>query len=185
MALILVRPLYRIHYHGRKNLPKGAFILASDHISYFDPLSLGMGIRRRIFFMAKSELFTAHGSFAAGFLRACGVFPVKRLSADKQSADKALMHLARGRIVGIFPQGGIVRGKREFSPKAGAALLAARAGVPLVPVHISAPKGIAPFRRIDITAGEPLYAEDGSLRAARRLNERYIAAMRIISEESK
>lgn len=185
MALILVRPLYRIHYHGRKNLPKGAFILASDHISYFDPLSLGMGIRRRIFFMAKSELFTAHGSFAAGFLRACGVFPVKRSSADKHSADTALMHLARGRIVGIFPQGGIVRGNKSFSPKAGAALLAARAGVPLVPAYISAPNGIAPFRRIDITIGEPLYAEGGSLRAARRLNERYIAAMRALSEESK
>ena len=166
-------------------LPRGAFVLASNHISYFDPVSLGMGIRKRIFFMAKSELFTAHGRFAAGFLRVCGVFPVKRSSADKDSADTALSHLERDRIVGIFPQGGIVRGNKSFSPKAGAALLAARAGVPLVPVYISAPKGIAPFRRIDITIGESLYAKDGSLRGARILNERYAAAMRTISEESK
>ena len=54
-----------------------------------------------------------------------------------------------------------------------------------MPAYISAPNGIAPFRRIDITIGEPLYAEGGSLRAARRLNERYIAAMRALSEESK
>ena len=117
MALVLVRPFYRIHYRGRGKLPKGAFILASNHISYFDPLSLGIGIRRRIFFMAKSELFTGHGIFASGFLKACGVFPVKRSSADKGSADIALRHLYKGRIVGIFPQGGIVRDSGSFRCK--------------------------------------------------------------------
>lgn len=185
MALILIRPFYRIHCTGRHNLPKGAFILASNHISYFDPVALGMSIRRRIFFMAKSELFTEHGVFAAGFLKACGVFPVKRSSADKSSADKAFCHLSKGRIVGIFPQGGIVRGCKEFSPKAGAALLAVKAKVPLVPVYIDAPKGTAPFCRINIKIGKPLYAEDDSLRSARRLNNGYKDAVEKLSEENK
>ena len=185
MALVLVRPFYRIHYRGRGKLPQGAFILASNHISYFDPLSLGMGIRRRIFFMAKSELFTGHGIFASGFLKACGVFPVKRSSADKGSADIALRHLYKGRIVGIFPQGGIVRDSGSFSPKAGAALLAAKAAVPVVPVFIYAPKGVAPFRRIDVKIGEPLRAEDDSLRSARKRNKELADAVRKLSEEIK
>ncbi len=183
IALILVRPFFRIKYLGRNNLPKGGFILASVHLSYFDPVCLGMGIGRKIFFMAKSELFTEHGFLAGGFLRLCGVFPVKRTSADKGSIDKASELLSRGRIVGIFPQGGIVRGGKSFSPKAGAALLAAKSGVPLVPVHISAPKGIRPFAGITVRIGKPIYSADETLSAARELNKRLKNTIQELSEE--
>ena len=181
LSYIFVRPFYRIKYFGRNNVPEGAFVLASNHISYFDPLCLGMGFRRQIFFMAKSGLFEDHGALAGAFLRSCGVFPVVRGSADVTAVSRAEELLEMGKIVGIFPQGGIRRAEDGFEPKAGAALLAARKGVPLLPVFISVKGRIRPFARIKVAIGRPLFAEDASLRAARELNRRLISEMRSVS----
>lgn len=130
-----------------------------------------MGLRRKIFFMAKSEFFTEHGKFVRRFFRVCGVFPVKRGSADTASVDTASGLLKKGRVVGIFPQGGIFP-LNEFEPKAGAALLAAKNNVPIVPVSIFAEERIRPFTKITVRFGEPLFSEGGTLRDARRLNKR-------------
>lgn len=130
-----------------------------------------MGLRRKIFFMAKSEFFTNHGWFIRCFFRVCGVFPVKRGSADTVSVDTASGLLKKGRVVGIFPQGGIFP-LNEFEPKAGAALLAARNSVPILPVSVFAEKRIRPFTRITVRFGEPLFSDGSSLRDARLLNKR-------------
>ena len=185
LSFVFVRPFYRIKYSGRKNLPKGAFVLASNHVSYFDPVCLGMGFPRKIFFMAKSELFGGRRSFAGTFLRLCGVFPVVRSTADRGAVDRASRLLQKGRIVGVFPQGGIRRGTKSFEPKAGAALLAARNGVPLLPVLIRTNGRIRPFARIYVSIGEPLCAVDGSLGAARDLNRRYRDIITRMSEEKQ
>ena len=159
LSFVLVRPFYRIKYIGRENVPKGAFVLASNHISYFDPVCLGMGFRRKIWFMAKSELFTDHGAFAGAFLRLCGVFPVARSSADKCAVDKASEHLHRGRIVGVFPQGGIRRDGQAFEPKAGAAKKKKK--------------------------NSPALAKDDTLKSARELNRRFKAQINKMSEEEQ
>ncbi|MBQ9460354.1 MAG: 1-acyl-sn-glycerol-3-phosphate acyltransferase [Clostridia bacterium] len=183
LSFVLVRPFYRIKYNGKANVPKGAFVLASNHISYFDPICLGMGFRRKIWFMAKSELFTNHGAFAGTFLRLCGVFPVVRSSADKGAVDKASELLHKGKIVGVFPQGGIRRDGQPFEPKAGAALLAAKNCVPLLPVLIKAEGKIRPFSKISVTIGEAVFPTDDSLKGARELNRRFKAQINKMSEE--
>ena len=128
-----------------------------------------MGVRRKIFFMAKSELFTDHGRLAGAFLKICGVFPVKRGTADTASVDRASELLEKGRIVGIFPQGGIFRSD-AFVPKAGAALLATKNHVPIVPVSVFSEGRVRPFAKITVRFGEPVFSEGSSLRDARRLN---------------
>ena len=183
LSFVFMRPFCRIKYTGRKNVPKGAFVLASTHVSYFDPICLGMGFSRKIWFMAKSELFESRIPFAGVFLRMCGVFPVVRSSADRGAVDRASQLLQKKKIVGIFPQGGIRKGNTAFEPKAGAALLAARNGVPLLPVFIRPHGRIRPFARITVSIGEPLFAADASLKGARDLNRRFRAQINMMSEE--
>ena len=86
--------------------------------------------------MAKSELFDDHGKLFAWLLKSVGTFPVARGSADKSAVLKAEKLLDDGCIVGIFPQGKIVNDETSFKIKAGASLLAMRAGVPIIPVSI-------------------------------------------------
>ena len=183
--MIIIRPFVRIRYSGRENLPRGAFVLCANHLSRFDPVCLGLGCRRQIRFMAKSELFTDYSPLIRLFLSACGVFAVRRGSADAAAAQKASNLLKRGRIVGIFPQGGIVPLSQGFEPKAGAALLASRNGVPLVPVSIAVRGRIRPFVRMTVCFGQPLVPEGSSLREARLLNRRLKTQIQNSLEENQ
>lgn len=184
MAQVIIRPFYRIRIVGREHLPSGAFVLCANHISYFDPVCLGLTLRRPVRFMAKEELFRCGRGIAGLFLRLCGVFPVKRSSADTASVNTAFRLLEKGKIVGIFPQGGIVREERSpVRTKGGAALLVTKAQVPLVPVSIYAEGRIRPFVRITVRVGCPLTAEGASLRDARKLNQRLQASLQALWEE--
>ena len=181
LAQVFVRPLYRIRVVGREHIPAGAFVLCANHISYFDPVCLALSLHRPIRFMAKAELFACGGGLAGMFLKLCGVFPVKRSHADTASVDTAFGLLQRRQIVGIFPQGGIVRTvPLTVHTKGGAALLAAKAQTPLLPVVIYAEERIRPFVKLTVRFGEPLTAEGTSLRAARGLNQRLQASLQLL-----
>ena len=172
MALILVRPFYRINYIGKNNIPKhNAVVLCSNHRSFFDPLAISFGVRRNIYFMAKSEFFTDSGIFVKFFMKLCGVFPVKRESSDLGSVNTAAQLLSKNKIVGIFPQGKIVK-DGTFEPKSGAALLAVKNQTPVLPVSIDFEGSIRPFSKITVTFGNLIPPpKDTSLKAARGLTK--------------
>ena len=134
--------------------------------------------------MAKSELFTRHGLFVKVFFQLCGVFPVQRSRADKAAVDTASQLLQNGKIVGIFPQGGIVKKDSPIRTKAGAALLAVKMQVPIWPVVIDTQKRIGPFTRMTVRFGQPLIPDkDDSLRSARNLNQCLQTALQTLWEE--
>ncbi len=133
--------------------------------------------------MAKSEFFTEHGFFVRTFFTMCGVFPVRRSSADTVSVNKASLLLKKGKIIGIFPQGGIVRNIPPIRTKAGAALLSAKSRTPLLPAVIYTEGNVRPFVRITVRFGQPMTADDGSLRAARILNQRLQTELQKLWEE--
>ena len=179
---MLVRPWFRIRYIGREHIPKGAFVLASNHVSYFDPLCLGFGFWCTLHFMAKSELFECHGKFVGWFLRSCGVFPVRRNTVDTDSISYAADLLKHGKAIAVFPQGGIVK-EQGFTPKAGAAMLSARCKVPLLPVSICRKNGFRLFRKITVRIGEPLFPEDETLKSARQMNKALKQTIQAFLEE--
>ena len=170
----MIRPFIRIRYIGTENIPeKGRVILCSNHVSYFDPVALSMGIRRKIFYMAKSEFFTDHGFAVKYFFRSCGVFPVKRNSYDLKAVNSAEELLKNDRIVGIFPQGGISTNRKSFLPKAGAALLAVKTATAVIPASIYFEGKLKPFFRITIRFGKKLLPpKDTSLKSARMFSEK-------------
>jgi len=113
----------------------GPFLLASNHISHFDPPVITSMLPFKIDWMAVVELF--QHPLAAAYFRSVDAFPTDRSKADIGAVRTALARLHRGHVVGIYPEGGIRDGARSVlggAPlKPGAAALAQMAGVPIVP----------------------------------------------------
>src|SRR5439155_6518229 len=103
----------QVNVVGRQNLShEGAFLLAANHINHFDPLILSAVVRRKIDWMAMAEFFTR--PFIGFALRAVDAFPAERDRADRATIRNAIGRLRQGRIVGIFPEGGIRDGSRSL-----------------------------------------------------------------------
>lgn len=150
----VLRVLRRWEVHGAENLPlTGGIVIISNHVSYWDPVVIGCAIRRRIFFMAKAQLFRI--PVFSTIITALGAFPVRREGADREAIRTALEHLARERVVGIFPEG--TRSKTDTLLKAnnGAALVALKGQVPILPVAVIGTRGV--FGKVRVRFGQPLY----------------------------
>src|SRR5436190_1007644 len=129
----------RIYVIGRENAERvGGFLLASNHISHFDPLIISSVVRRKIDWMAMAEFFPM--PIVGPFLRAVDAFPAERDRADRKTILTAIERLRKDRIVGVFPEGGIRDGANSLLQgarlRAGASTLAHIAGVPIVPCVI-------------------------------------------------
>ncbi len=123
---------------GRENIPKDKnFILVSNHTSNLDPPLLGVSSKIFLGYMAKEELFK--NKFFGGLISRLGAFPVSRGGGDIAAIKTALRLLKEGRSMVIFPEGGRSRTKGMLRKgKSGAALIATKANVGLLPVGISA-----------------------------------------------
>ena len=133
----VVNPMLRLYFrgqvHGIENVPcKGPLIVVANHASDFDPPIVSCAVRRPVSYMAKEELFKV--PVLAPAIRAYGAYPVKRGSADRSAIRAALQQLDNGWAVGIFLQGSRTPDGRIPSPKLGAALIAAKAQAPLLPL---------------------------------------------------
>jgi len=186
----------RIHVIGRENANRaGGFLLASNHISHFDPFLIGLRVRRKIDWMTMAEFFRPP---ALGFfLRSIDAFPAERDRADLKTIRTAIDRLKNGRIVGIFPEGGIRNGECSLlegaSLRAGAATLAQIADVPIVPCVILgtdrfySKKQWLPFRRtpVWIAFGKPISAsaELQKSEARERIKSELAAAFRNLYAE--
>ena len=127
----------KIVYFG--NPPSGTgYILASNHISHFDPPFLGSRFRRYVDWMAMEELFRNRAS--ALLMEALCAFKVRRDGTDRTGIRTAVKRLAEGRVVGVFPEGGIRAGEGSVLEGApmwpGASALAVLSGKPIVPAVI-------------------------------------------------
>src|SRR5207253_8568364 len=125
-----------VHVVRRENANRaGGFLLATNHISHFDPFIISSVVRRKIDWMAMAEFFPI--PLLGHFLRAVDAFPADRHRADRTTIRTAIERLKHGRIVGVFPEGGIRDGARsllEGAPmRPGASTLAHIASAPIVP----------------------------------------------------
>lgn len=120
---------------GRNNVPKkGAFIFASNHSSYLDPIILGTSICRRLNYMARSELFEER--FLGWALPRINTFPVSRGKGDLAAIRQALGILDRGLPLVMFPEGTRSEDNMLKKAKPGVGFIAAKSRVPVVPAYI-------------------------------------------------
>ena len=178
----------RVHVVRGKNANhNGGFLLAANHISHFDPFIISSVVPRKIDWMAMAEFFPLP---LLGFLlRAVDAFPADRNRADRATIRSAIERLKNGRIVGLFPEGGIRNGARsllEGAPlRPGPSTLAHIAGVPILPCVIVGSDRLyskerwLPLRRtpIWIAFGNPIkHFPDLEKSTARACIERELAA---------
>lgn len=150
----LVLLLRRWEVSGAENLPPtGGVVLVSNHISYWDPVVVGCAIKRKIHYMAKSELFKI--PILSQVIRALGAFPVRRDRSDRTAIRTAVQHLAEGRVIGLFPEGTRSHTGELLKPNPGAVMLAQKAGVPVLPVALSGTRGL--LGKVRMQVGKPLY----------------------------
>ena len=162
LGRIISKVVFRIKTQGQENVPKeGGFILASNHISFYDPNLVGGWIRRECCFMAKKELF-ANRLFAA-VLRSVNAMPLNRQGFDRQAIKISLEKIDQGYGLVVFPEGTRSRTGVLKKPKTGVGMLARHAECPIVPTYIQGPNrlkdcflGRFPMR---ISYGKPLSAE--------------------------
>ena len=149
VSYLFVFPIFRFFFRGQtigiSNLPKtGGVVVVSNHGSHLDPPILGHALGRPVAFMAKSELFRI--PILSFIISACGAYSVKRGAGDREALRTASNRLIDGWATGVFLDGTRQENGRVNDPKAGAALLAARTGCPILPVaiinsHRAFPKG--------------------------------------------
>lgn len=121
--------------YGAHLVPKsGPMIVVANHGSYVDPPFLSVSMRRPVAFMAKDELFRV--PVLKQTIATYGAYPVKRGAGDRGAIRSAIAMLNEGWLVGIFLDGTRTSDARIQNPKLGAALIAVKAQVPILPVSI-------------------------------------------------
>ncbi len=131
----ILHTYFRGRIYGAENVPQtGSLLIVSNHASYFDPPIVSSCVRRPVAYMAKEELFAVPG--LAQLIKLYGAYPVNRGSPDRAALRAAVKCIEDGWAVGVFLEGTRTPDGRITDPKRGAALLAAKANVPLLPVSL-------------------------------------------------
>ncbi len=157
---IVCAPIFKLLYRYKSvnefEIPeKQGFIVACNHLSYSDPVLLGLCQKRRLFFMAKSELF--RNKFFAVLIRSLGAFPVERGAGDNEAIKTGEDLIRDGEVMTIFIEGGRTKTGELMRPRSGCALVAQQMQVPIIPACITIvgnPKRL--FSKRVIHFGKPL-----------------------------
>jgi len=161
---LMGRLLWRVHFTNQapKELKAGALLVA-NHRSSVDPFFVQLAARRRVHWMVARE-YCEHPVFGL-ILRAAQVIPTNRSGMDTAATKAAIRLTKSGRLVGMFPEGRLNHTREPMvSVRSGAAMVAERAGVPIVPLYIAG----SPYRRevwsplimparVAITFGNPIF----------------------------
>lgn len=137
--------MFNVYFRGRvygvEKVPQlGPLVVVSNHASDFDPVLLSCCMRRPVAYMAKQELFRV--PILKQAISLYGAYPVNRQAPDRSAIKSALSYLDEGWATGVFLQGTRTAEGRITEPKLGAALIAAKAKVPLLPVCLWGTQGI-------------------------------------------
>ncbi|MDQ7839731.1 MAG: lysophospholipid acyltransferase family protein [bacterium] len=157
----LLRPLFCFRVEGLERFPAGPAVLVANHPSALDPLFLAAAVSERLLFLAAAEFFALP---AVGWaMRTYGCIPVRRGEVDSGAVREALRALAAGRKVAVFPEGRVTPHPDGRPGLRGAALLASRATVPLIPFAIAGTGRVFPLGawfprpgRVAVRIGPPL-----------------------------
>jgi 1-acyl-sn-glycerol-3-phosphate acyltransferase len=154
-------------------------IIASNHISNWDPILVGLGCRREVHFMAKEELF--RNRFLSALIRAYNAIPVHRGRLDRGALRAAADVLRGGNVLLIFPGGGRDQSGEVNDPKAGVGFIACMNGAPVVPAYITGSDRLArAFLRgggVEVAFGAPISA------TAAKSSDEYRALSRTVADE--
>jgi 1-acyl-sn-glycerol-3-phosphate acyltransferase len=162
IVVAFVRVYLRATIEGREHVPSsGPFVLAPVHRSYVDTPIASSVTKRRLRFMGKDTLWKRR--FPAWALSTLGGFPVTRGTADRQALQRCIEVLQSGEPLVLFPEGERKSGPTVQPLFDGAAYVALKAGVPIVPVGIGGSEAVMPKgakfihpKKVHVIVGPPI-----------------------------
>ena len=163
---VLLGRFFPLTCEGRDRVPDGPRVVAANHFSHLDPVLGAVAVGRPIRYLAVDELY-GRSAFFDNLTLWLGAIPMPRTCAPIGALRVALAELDAGGTVGLYPEGMRVWTWGEAEPKRGAAWLARRAGVPLLPVAVAGSeealgRGTTRVARrpIHVAVCDPLYPAD-------------------------
>lgn len=152
-----LRLRFRVKVVGSHNIPHEGCILAMNHTSNYDSLLVGTNTPRKMYIMAKEELFSK--PFFAWLIGEMGAFPIKRGQADLKSLKRSLKLIEDGNIFSIFIEGSRSKSEEMQEPKKGIGFLVKRSNAPVIPTYIYGAKQ-GWFKRAGVVFGQPITFEE-------------------------
>jgi len=134
---VYLKTCFRFEVCGKESIPdRSPFIIVANHISYGDPVAMAIAFSKfKVIFIAKKELF--HVPLFNVWFKSLGCIPIERWSGSSKPLKRSLKKLKEGGVLGIFPEGSrSIDGKLQKAQD-GVGLIAAKSGVPIIPIYIS------------------------------------------------
>ncbi len=164
---VLGRLCFRYRAVGTENIPRtGGVLVAANHASFLDIPLLGCGIRRRVWFLGRHDLFPI--PVLNTILQALGWIPMRQGRLDREAFGKAIGLIKAGKAVVIFPEGGRTADGHLRPGRPGVGIIVAQTRCPVVPAYIKGTYEALPigawrprFRPVTVTYGEPIDFSDG------------------------
>jgi 1-acyl-sn-glycerol-3-phosphate acyltransferase len=141
-------------------------LVAANHASYFDIPLLGCGMRRRAWYLGRSDLFIPGFK---GVLQWLGWIPLRLGRLDRKAFNQAVALINAGKVVVIFPEGSRSPDGHLREAKAGLGMIVAQTGCPVVPAYLTGTFDVLPagakrprFHPVSVSFGPPLsFSRDG------------------------
>ena len=166
---------------GLENVPEeGGFILASNHLTSFDPVHIASHFPKPVHFMGKEEAFAS--PFTNWFFTKLNAFPVSRGSADKSSVEYAIKIVREGCVLGIFPEGTRSKDFKPARAKSGVALIAKAARADVLPASIYTSDDAKFGSKLTIRFGEMIHFEELGFTDEEHSSKELKEAARVIME---
>jgi 1-acyl-sn-glycerol-3-phosphate acyltransferase len=156
---VFTHVICRYRVSGLDHIPsQGPLLIVANHLSWYDPILVGVVLPRRAWFFTKVELF--RWPILGLGCRLTGQIPVHRGQSDRAALEKGLSYLQEGKVLVVFPEGSVARQGQMIAARMGAAMLAIRSGVPVLPIAHTGTRRVlrSPrfwFPRVDIKIGKP------------------------------
>ena len=179
--------------YGKEKVPKkGAFILASNHVSHLDPPALASASPRVLHFMARQTLFD--NRLLGWVIGSCGVFPVKRGEADIGAMKKAIRLLKSGEVLFVFPEGTRSESGEMSEAQPGMGYLSLMGGAPILTAYVEGtdkamPKGANRIKlgRVSVYFGDLIEPQKLGLpsdrkEAAQRLSDHVVEEIKRLGQ---
>jgi len=194
-CFLFFKIFFRLRIFGRENFPKkGPLIVAPNHVSFFDPILVGVGAPRKLYYLARDTLFKFK-PFAI-ILHLVNTFPLKREGSDVGAFKFALSTLKRKHAILIFPEGTRAKTSDLQEPKYGIGFLQARSNAAVIPCYVKGSDEALPRHcifprpaRISVYFGKPLSFESAMSEDKKdryvRIAEKVMKEIRILKEQNE
>lgn len=178
---LFCKTYYKVEYIGLENIErKDGFIIASNHITEFDPLMIAMASKRLYYYIGKYELFK--NSLLAKAIIGLNGFPIMRGKGDMRAINYAVELVRRGEVLCIFPEGTRSADGTPHEAKSGVGYIARHACADVVPTAIYMEDKDKKGSRVVVKFGKPIRFCDMGFTDGGKTSENKRVAKRVMGE---